>query len=95
MVHALTKGRELLAYAVCDYVCVCLHRQWLEKNPDAVQSGYRVIDQGVTSLLKTSLFVGGLTGMVLDNTIPGERFFICQIGKSPKGNKNYQTKKSH
>ncbi|KAK8384920.1 hypothetical protein O3P69_014468 [Scylla paramamosain] len=44
---------------------------WLEKNPGAVQTGYQMIDQGLTSLLQTSLFVGGLSGMILDNTIPG------------------------
>lgn len=50
---------------------VCF-RQWLERNPNAIQSGWAVIDQGVTSLLQTSMFLGGMIGMILDNTIPGE-----------------------
>lgn len=44
---------------------------WLERHPNTIQSGWHVVDQGVTSLLNTSMFLGGMMGMILDNTMPG------------------------
>ncbi|KAG0715797.1 Solute carrier family 23 member 1 [Chionoecetes opilio] len=44
---------------------------WLEQNPGAIQTGWQIVDQGLISLLKTSMFLGGMCGMILDNTIPG------------------------
>lgn len=35
-------------------------------------SGVPVLDQVITILLTTNMFVGGFLGFVLDNTIPGE-----------------------
>ena len=34
-------------------------------------AGNEVIDQIISVFLSTSMFVGGLVGFVLDNTIPG------------------------
>ena len=34
-------------------------------------SGSEIVDQILTVLLSTSMFVGGLVGFILDNTIPG------------------------
>ncbi|XP_045182216.2 solute carrier family 23 member 2-like [Mercenaria mercenaria] len=43
---------------------------WLQGN-DAVNTGSDVLDQILSVLLGTSMFVGGVVGFVLDNTIPG------------------------
>ncbi|XP_033104119.1 solute carrier family 23 member 2-like [Anneissia japonica] len=44
---------------------------WLNENPTAIQTGISEIDQIITVLLSTSMFVGGILGFLLDNTIPG------------------------
>jgi hypothetical protein len=38
-------------------------------------SGNVAIDQIITILLSTSMFVGGATGFFLDNTVPGNLVF--------------------
>ena len=43
---------------------------WLQGN-DVIYTGSDVINQILSVLLKTSMFVGGVIGFVLDNTIPG------------------------
>ncbi|XP_060606902.1 solute carrier family 23 member 2-like [Ruditapes philippinarum] len=43
---------------------------WLQGN-DAIHTGSDVFDQILSVLLGTSMFVGGMIGFVLDNTIPG------------------------
>lgn len=43
---------------------------WLSANKD-INTGNDVADQILTVLLSTNMFVGGLVGFVLDNTIPG------------------------
>ncbi|KAG7177515.1 Solute carrier family 23 member 1-like 1, partial [Homarus americanus] len=40
-------------------------------NPGIIQTGEPVVDQIITVLLQTSMFVGGTLGFILDNTIPG------------------------
>lgn len=46
--------------------------KWLENNPGILLSEkYPGLTQIATVLLKTSMFVGGLLGIILDNTIPG------------------------
>lgn len=44
---------------------------WTSRNPDAIKTGYDVLDQTIVILLSTSMFVGGFLGIFLDNTIPG------------------------
>lgn len=44
--------------------------QWIQEH-DVIRTGNDIIDQLLTVLLSTSMFVGGLIGFVLDNTIPG------------------------
>ncbi|XP_071960185.1 solute carrier family 23 member 2-like [Antedon mediterranea] len=44
---------------------------WFGANPGIIDTGVEEIDQIITVLLSTSMFVGGLIGFVLDNTIPG------------------------
>ncbi|KAK3587962.1 hypothetical protein CHS0354_014481 [Potamilus streckersoni] len=44
--------------------------QWMEAH-DVVNTGSKIVDQIITVLLSTNMFVGGMIGFVLDNTIPG------------------------
>lgn len=48
---------------------------WLsqKQNKNVIQTGEPEIDQIITVLLQTSMLVGGITGFLLDNTIPGSR----------------------
>jgi len=41
-------------------------------------SGVLILDQLITVLARTGMFVSGLTSILLDNTIPG-KFWLCQI----------------
>ncbi|XP_071528675.1 solute carrier family 23 member 1-like isoform X1 [Panulirus ornatus] len=45
--------------------------EWLGNNRDAIKTGSAIVDQTLTSLLQTSMFVGGILGLILDNSIPG------------------------
>ncbi|XP_064613847.1 solute carrier family 23 member 1-like isoform X2 [Liolophura sinensis] len=45
--------------------------EWIDKHPDAIQTGSQVADQILTVLCGTSMFVGGFFGFLMDNTIPG------------------------
>jgi len=40
-----------------------------------ILTGSAVADQIFQVLLKTSMFVGGVTGFILDNTVPGRKYF--------------------
>ncbi|XP_044636083.1 solute carrier family 23 member 1-like isoform X2 [Equus asinus] len=44
---------------------------WVNKNPEMLQTGILQLDQVFQVLLTTSMFVGGFLGFLLDNTIPG------------------------
>ncbi|XP_052247369.1 solute carrier family 23 member 1-like isoform X1 [Dreissena polymorpha] len=44
--------------------------KWIAGNK-AINTGSDVADQIISVLLGTSMFVGGMTGFILDNTIPG------------------------
>ncbi|KAM5171988.1 solute carrier family 23 member 1-like [Mantella aurantiaca] len=44
---------------------------WLTDNPGIISTGIKEIDQTITVLLTTNMFVGGFFGCLLDNTIPG------------------------
>ncbi|XP_071451216.1 solute carrier family 23 member 1 isoform X2 [Hetaerina americana] len=45
--------------------------QWMNDHPDAIKTGSEFIDQLLSVLLSTSMFVAGFIGFVLDNTVPG------------------------
>ncbi|XP_061180524.1 solute carrier family 23 member 2-like [Saccostrea echinata] len=45
--------------------------QWLQSNPGAIDTGNRDLDQVLEVLLGTAMFVGGILGFILDNTVPG------------------------
>ncbi|XP_060067638.1 solute carrier family 23 member 1-like [Ylistrum balloti] len=44
---------------------------WIKGHPNRIDTGNDVVDQILSVLLGTNMFVGGLVGLVLDNTIPG------------------------
>ena len=55
--------------------------QWISEgnNSDLINTGNEVADQVITVLLSTSMFVAGVLGFVLDNTIPGIGALKCDI----------------
>uniref|UniRef100_A0A8C3BSI5 Solute carrier family 23 member 1 n=1 Tax=Cairina moschata TaxID=8855 RepID=A0A8C3BSI5_CAIMO len=46
---------------------------YLDSNPKAINTGVAELDQILTVLLTTEMFVGGSLAFILDNTIPGTR----------------------
>ncbi|XP_074466053.1 solute carrier family 23 member 1 isoform X1 [Sebastes fasciatus] len=46
---------------------------YLDKHPDSISTGVAELDQILTVLLSTEMFVGGFLAFCLDNTIPGSR----------------------
>ncbi|XP_069051460.1 solute carrier family 23 member 1 [Lepisosteus oculatus] len=46
---------------------------YLDTHPNAIRTGVPEIDQVLTVLLTTEMFVGGFLAFILDNTIPGSR----------------------
>ncbi|XP_065066234.1 solute carrier family 23 member 2-like isoform X2 [Rhopilema esculentum] len=44
---------------------------WLKRNPGSIKTGSSNFDQVVTVVLSTNMAVGGLTGFILDNLLPG------------------------
>ncbi|KAB7507704.1 Solute carrier family 23 member 2 [Armadillidium nasatum] len=47
--------------------------QYIGRHPGIIQTRLPFLDQTLTVLLSTSIFVGGFLGLVLDNTIPGNK----------------------
>lgn len=45
--------------------------QWIKAHPDAINTGNQSVDQILTVLLSTTMFLSGLIGFILDNTVPG------------------------
>lgn len=52
--------------------------QWAEANPEAVQTGSLPVDSVLQILLSTGMFVAGMTGFILDNTISGRDKYLKQ-----------------
>ncbi|XP_067339090.1 solute carrier family 23 member 1-like isoform X2 [Channa argus] len=46
---------------------------WIMKNPNALATGVKEVDQVLHILLTTHMFIGGVLGFFLDNTIPGTK----------------------
>lgn len=44
--------------------------KWISSN-NAINTGSDIVDQIFSVLLGTSMFVGGMVGFILDNTVPG------------------------
>lgn len=51
--------------------------QWVRDNAEAFDTGSEILDQLLIVLLETSMFVAGLIGFILDNTIPGNVNATC------------------
>ncbi|XP_013379942.1 solute carrier family 23 member 2 [Lingula anatina] len=51
-------------------MCGLLVPYWMKKNPTAVRTGVNEIDQLFTVFLTTPMFISGLLGFFLDNTVP-------------------------
>ena len=69
--------------------------QWLENpvNEHAINTGSDVVDQILKVMLTTSMFIAGLSGFILDNTIPGtpeERGLVAWNALSNPENMNTQ-----
>ncbi|XP_061192833.1 solute carrier family 23 member 2-like [Saccostrea echinata] len=47
--------------------------QWLLQNPKSINTGSDDLDQVLEVLLTTAMFVGGVIGFILDNTVPGSK----------------------
>jgi len=46
---------------------------WLRNHPGAINTGWPGLDQILSVLLTSSMLVGGLLAMFLDNTLAGNR----------------------
>lgn len=47
--------------------------QWLLTHPNSINTGSEDLDQVLEVLLTTAMFVGGVIGFILDNTVPGTK----------------------
>ena len=46
--------------------------QWIKTNPGAINTGSIMVDQIFTILLGAGIFIAGVLGFILDNTVPGK-----------------------
>ncbi|OXA62597.1 solute carrier family 23 member 2 [Folsomia candida] len=58
----------IVAFAIFGGLAVS---EWAQANPTAIQTGSADMDSIFQILLSTGMFVGGITGFILDNTVPG------------------------
>ncbi|GFR78222.1 solute carrier family 23 member 1 [Elysia marginata] len=66
----LKSSRNLFILAFSIFIGLCLPN-WLAKNKDVINTGNQTMDQMLTVLCSTSMFIGGLIGFLLDLTLPG------------------------
>jgi len=45
--------------------------QWMNSNPDLINTGTPELDSLIQVLLSTGMFVAGITAFILDNTVSG------------------------
>jgi len=56
--------------------------KWMVSHPHVIQTGSETADSIITVLLSTSILVGGITGCLCDNLIPGILLFLlCYFNK--------------
>lgn len=65
----MNTSRNIFIVGVSLYFGLSLPK-WVAEN-DHIRTGNDIVDQILSVLFGTSMFVGGLVGFVLDNTIPG------------------------
>ncbi|KAG8523354.1 Solute carrier family 23 member 2, partial [Galemys pyrenaicus] len=68
----MNSSRNLFVFGFSIY-CGLAIPNWVNKNPEKLQTGILQLDQVIQVLLTTGMFVGGFFGFLLDNTIPGSR----------------------
>ncbi|XP_041365515.1 solute carrier family 23 member 1-like isoform X2 [Gigantopelta aegis] len=66
----MNSSRNLFIFGLALFSGLALPR-WVASHPDVIQTNNDVVDQILTVLLSTSMLVGGIIALVLDNTIPG------------------------
>ncbi|XP_072619080.1 solute carrier family 23 member 1-like [Vulpes vulpes] len=66
----MNSSRNLFIFGFSIY-CGLAIPNWVNKNPERLQTGILQLDQVIQVLLTTGMFVGGFLGFFLDNTIPG------------------------
>ncbi|XP_036086767.1 solute carrier family 23 member 1 isoform X2 [Rousettus aegyptiacus] len=66
----MNSSRNIFVFGFSIY-CGLAIPNWVNKNPERVQTGILQLDQVIQVLLTTGMFVGGFLGFLLDNTIPG------------------------
>ncbi|ELW68800.1 Solute carrier family 23 member 2 [Tupaia chinensis] len=68
----MNSSRNLFVFGFSIY-CGLAIPNWVNKNPEMLQTGILQLDQVIQVLLTTGMFVGGFLGFLLDNTIPGSQ----------------------
>ncbi|XP_077997395.1 solute carrier family 23 member 2-like [Glandiceps talaboti] len=58
--------------------------EYFKENADTIDTGVSEIDQILSVLLTTKMFIAGITGFILDNTIPGTREVRGLMAWNPK-----------
>ncbi|XP_039716797.1 solute carrier family 23 member 1-like isoform X2 [Pteropus medius] len=66
----MNSSRNIFVFGFSIY-CGLAIPNWVNKNPERLQTGILQLDQIIQVLLTTGMFVGGFLGFLLDNTIPG------------------------
>ncbi|KAK4305485.1 hypothetical protein Pmani_022615 [Petrolisthes manimaculis] len=66
----LNSSRNLLVLGFSIFMGLAIP-EWMRTNPDIINTGLPLLNQILTVLLKTSMFIGGFLGLLLDNTMPG------------------------
>ncbi|KAK3095707.1 hypothetical protein FSP39_017881 [Pinctada imbricata] len=66
----LTSTRNLTILAI-SLILGLMVPEWMASNKNAIKTGSDDLDQVLGVLLGTAMFVGGLIGFILDNTVPG------------------------
>ncbi|XP_058390763.1 solute carrier family 23 member 1-like [Diceros bicornis minor] len=66
----LNSSRNIFVFGFSIF-CGLAIPNWVNRNAEKLQTGILQLDQVIQVLLTTNMFVGGLLGFLLDNTIPG------------------------
>ncbi|KAK2172435.1 hypothetical protein NP493_959g01063 [Ridgeia piscesae] len=67
----MKEPRNMMVLGVALILGMMLPR-WVEEHPGVIHTGFPELDQVLTVLLTTAMFVGGFVGCVLDNIVPGD-----------------------
>ncbi|XP_071743715.1 solute carrier family 23 member 2 isoform X2 [Lepeophtheirus salmonis] len=69
---SLNSTRNMLILGISIFFPLMIQR-WAdnEDNQEKLETGFQFLDQVILIILKTGMFVGGVLGLFLDNTIPG------------------------